>query len=56
MNTCATYFVHQWNVCDTMGLFALQKCIATMRLIAYGVIVDALNKYCCMGETQQWKT
>ncbi len=39
-----------------MALFAFQKCITTMRMLAYGVIVDALNKYCYMGETQQWKT
>jgi hypothetical protein len=39
-----------------MALFALQKWIATMRRLAYGVIVDALNEYCFMGETQQWKT
>jgi hypothetical protein len=39
-----------------MALFALQKCVAIMRMLAYGVIVDALNEYCFMGETQQWKT
>jgi hypothetical protein len=38
-----------------MALFALQKCITTMRMLAYGVMVDALNKCCCMGKQNNRK-
>jgi hypothetical protein len=29
-----------------MGLFALQKCIATKRILTYGIANDAMDKYC----------
>jgi hypothetical protein len=31
---------------ENMGLFALQKCIATKIIFIYGIANDALDKYC----------
>ncbi len=44
VNACDGYFMQQQNVYGTMGLFALQKCIITMRILAYGVAINALDE------------
>ncbi len=38
-----------------MGLSTLQKCIVVVLMLTYGVIVNALYEYCCMGKMQPWK-
>jgi hypothetical protein len=37
------------------GCSTLQKCIVVVLMLTYGVIVNALYEYCCMGKTQPWK-
>jgi hypothetical protein len=40
------YFVQCRDVCGHMGLSTIQKCIATLRMLAYSVATDAIDKYC----------
>jgi hypothetical protein len=34
-----------------MSLSMIQKCIAALKMLAYGVVANPTNKYCCLIET-----
>jgi hypothetical protein len=39
------YFIQKRNVTCMLGLFYLQKVVATFKMIAYGVLDDATDDY-----------
>jgi hypothetical protein len=45
------YFKKKFDACGKEGLSALQKCIAAIRILAYGVPTDAVDEYVCIGES-----
>ena len=45
------YFVQTKNAVGIMGLSSLQKMTATIRMLAYGVAVDAVDDYVRIGES-----
>jgi hypothetical protein len=46
-----SYFVQSSNVVGQLGLSSLQKCTAAMRMLAYGIVLDAIDEYCSLGES-----
>jgi hypothetical protein len=45
------YFVQRPNCVGELGLSALQKVVVTVRILAYGVPVDAMDEYVRIGES-----
>ncbi|CAM8991539.1 unnamed protein product [Rhodiola kirilowii] len=45
------YFRQRVDACGKKGLSSLQKCTAAIRILAYGVSVDAVDDYVRIGET-----
>jgi hypothetical protein len=45
------YFCEMYDVTDRAGLTALQKCIATLRQLAYDMIADTIDAYLKLGKT-----
>jgi hypothetical protein len=45
------YFVQKRNAAGTLGLSCLQKVVAAVHLLAYGVAANALDEYICIGES-----
>ncbi|KAK9289360.1 hypothetical protein L1049_007515 [Liquidambar formosana] len=45
------YFVQKRDVCGVVGLSSLQRIKAALRMLAYGVSIDAVDDYMRMGET-----
>nr|XP_023895246.1 uncharacterized protein LOC112007173 [Quercus suber] len=50
------YFDQKRNVANTLGLFSLQKMIATIRMLAYGVSANFIDEYLRIGETTAIKS
>jgi hypothetical protein len=48
------YFSCRWNVLRLQGLTNIQNCIATLWMFAYEVVIDAIDEYCKLGESQVW--
>ncbi|XP_056685390.1 uncharacterized protein [Spinacia oleracea] len=44
------------NAAGKLGLSGLQKCTATIRMLAYGLSPDAIDEYLRMGETTSKKS
>jgi hypothetical protein len=51
VNGCDFYLLQWWNAYNTIGVFALQKCTTSIRMLVYSVATNALDEYCCMGES-----
>jgi hypothetical protein len=45
------YFVQHPNCAGELGLSALQKVVAAIRILAYGVPADAVDEYVRIGES-----
>ena len=45
LSTVDPYFWQRVNATGKKGLFSLQKCRAAMRMLAYGVLADAIDDY-----------
>ena len=45
------YFRKRCDATGKVGLSALQKCVASMRILAYGVPADAVDEYVRIGES-----
>ncbi|WVZ70827.1 hypothetical protein U9M48_019463 [Paspalum notatum var. saurae] len=45
------YFKQKYDCCGKKGLFALQKCVAALRILAYGLPANAIDEYVCIGES-----
>ena len=50
------YFVQKRNVANTLGLSSLQKMIAAIRMLAYGVLADFMDEYLRIGESTTIKS
>jgi hypothetical protein len=50
------YFKKKPDACGKEGLSALQKCVAALRILAYGVPADAVDEYVCIGESTARKS
>ncbi|KAF0702627.1 hypothetical protein AaE_015813, partial [Aphanomyces astaci] len=46
-----TYFVQKPDAFGKLGLSPLQKCTASIRMLAYGVCADSTDEYCRLGES-----
>ena len=46
-----SYFVQKRNSADKLGLSSLQKITTALRMLAYGVSSDLIDKYVRIGET-----
>jgi hypothetical protein len=38
-------------MCDKLGLLPFQKCTIAIRMLAYGLVINALDEYCKLGES-----
>jgi hypothetical protein len=45
------YFKKKFDACGKEGLSALQKCVAAICILAYGVPTDAVDEYVRIGES-----
>jgi hypothetical protein len=45
------YFHFRYDAVGRAGLTALQKCIAVVRVLTYGLPKDAVDKYVHIGES-----
>jgi hypothetical protein len=45
------YFIQRPNCAGEIGLSALQKVVAAIRILAYGIPVDAVDEYVRIGES-----
>ena len=45
------YFKNKYDATGKEGLSALQKCISSMCILAYGVPADAIDKYVCISDS-----
>ncbi|WVZ88854.1 hypothetical protein U9M48_035322, partial [Paspalum notatum var. saurae] len=43
------YFKRKHDCCDEEGLFALQKCVAALRILAFGLPTHAIDEYVRIG-------
>jgi hypothetical protein len=50
-----SYFVQKRNAADVLGLSNVQKCTASLRLLAYGTSVDAIDEYCRLSDSTAMK-
>ncbi|KAF0727647.1 hypothetical protein AaE_009516 [Aphanomyces astaci] len=46
-----TYFVQKPDAFGKLGLSPLQKCTASMCMLAYGVCADSTDEYCRLDES-----
>jgi hypothetical protein len=46
-----SWFAQKRDAIGRLGLSALQKCTAAMRMLAYGIPADATDEYCRTGES-----
>lgn len=48
VGVCArdNYFIQKQDALGKLGLSSLQKCIATLRMLAYGISANAIDEYC----------
>jgi hypothetical protein len=44
-------FHFMYDAVGRVGLSSLQKCVAAIRILAYGVPTDAIDEYVCIGES-----
>lgn len=44
------WFIQRRDALGRLGLFSLQKCTATYRMLAYGCPIDACDEYCRINE------
>jgi hypothetical protein len=49
--TYDSYFVQKRNAAGILGLSTIQKCMAALRLLAYGTSGDAIDEYCRLNES-----
>lgn len=45
------YFFYRQDVLGVHGLSNIQKCITTLNMFAYRLVVNAIDEYCTLGET-----
>ena len=45
------WFLQKRDALGRLGVSTLQKCVAAMRMLAYGVAADACDDYCRLGES-----
>ncbi len=45
------YFVQKRNVTRLLGLSSIHKCTSTIKMLAYDVAADYINKYCRLNES-----
>jgi hypothetical protein len=45
------YFIQRSNCAGEIGLSALQKVVAAVRVLAYGIPADAVDEYVRIGES-----
>ena len=45
------YFKKKCDATGKEGLSALQKCVASLRILAYGLSLDAVDEYVRIGES-----
>ncbi|XP_074358043.1 uncharacterized protein LOC141697528 [Apium graveolens] len=45
------YFQQKVDALGRKGLSPLQKCMAAMRMLVYGISADAVDDYVCIGES-----
>jgi hypothetical protein len=45
------YFIQKRNAAGMLGLSSLQKMIAALRILAYGVVADSTDEYMRIGES-----
>lgn len=45
------YFTRKHDCCGKLGLSALQKCVAALRILAYGLPANAIDEYVRIGES-----
>jgi hypothetical protein len=45
------YFHFRYDALGRAGLSALQKCVAAVRILAYGLPADAVDEYVHIGES-----
>jgi len=46
-----SYFLQKWDALGNIGLNSIQKCIVALRILVYGITLDAVDEYCQMGES-----
>ncbi|XP_048633743.1 putative nuclease HARBI1 isoform X2 [Brassica napus] len=51
LSECFSFFQQRRDATGRLGLSALQKCTAAIRLLAYGTAADAVDEYLRLGET-----
>ncbi|GAA0147632.1 hypothetical protein LIER_07286 [Lithospermum erythrorhizon] len=49
--SCDEYFILRYNATKQVGLSPIQKCTATMRILAYGMPGDACDEYVKIGSS-----
>jgi hypothetical protein len=49
--TYDSYFVQNCNAAGVLGLSSVQKCTATLRILAYGTGGDAVDEYCKLSDS-----
>jgi hypothetical protein len=45
------YFQFKYDAAGRAGLSALQKCVAAIHILVYGLPADAVDEYVCIGES-----
>jgi len=55
VNTHYLYFVLKWNASGATGLFVVQKCTIMTTMLAYGIAIDALDKYVYIGKEHNYE-
>ncbi|WZZ61473.1 hypothetical protein YC2023_061580 [Brassica napus] len=51
LSECFSFFQQRRDATGRLGLSALQKCTAAIRLLAYGTAADTVDEYLRLGET-----
>ena len=46
-----SFFVRKRDVAGLMGFSSIQKCIAALQMLAYGISAHDTNEYCRLGES-----
>ena len=45
------WFLQKRDALGRLGVSTLQKCVAAMQMLAYGMVADACDDYCWLGES-----
>ena len=45
------WFLQKRDALERLGVSTLEKCVAAMQMLAYGVVADACDDYCRLGES-----